>query len=1839
MGELSYKQLHQFSCGKLTIPERNSLVSSCSHGCFVCVSDQCLFLYDTESYLEATRLCELRRDKPLSDHKPNITVSSVDPIIWTAFNSDGLTLSVITSSESRGTFVNLVNVIDLVKRGSTDLQNISRSVRVCGGENDLWKLRDFAWSPTDPTTFVVVLDSGVVRLFSFLTDGNGSVTLVGQLPMTANCRCVSWSPKGKQLAICLTGSLSTPNGLAQGPLILQVDPQLQQKRIVPLGHLFESNHEWNNSLPFDLLWTSSYTFLLAIKQSTNEPQLTCSTHVLYISTTSKSPEPSAVAVDGLSSQMNCDHLQYYFRFLGPNHVVVTWAYVGEEVLVLQLPPNASGNSPQVVMSVELPPDGCAVSMDVGVFRKDNESAENSLVYMIAYLSNGNVCPYLLNSNDLLTLLNPNPPKLVSLLIPKPSVPSADKTIISNSPKPTFVPSSSYSNGMPVVNQAKPSIVSSVDSNHTTQFLPINGITVCMNSFTISTESNTTSLQNNTTVNRSFSNLDNMPTKTISENKEYCVDKSKLTDSRDIPLPKSVQVAAAHFTSALQSEAKSGRLAWRNLFNILISGDIEGKSDKSIGLDIIEARLFDVLIELTNAVTERKEDLTNSVNFGERLRRALRLYATSDWFHTLSGHLDPETNRLFSQVKRRARLAEAGLYDLENQIESLSSEINTVSSKNVTTILPSPIASNTIVSVTPKTSPKPIEKNVDDIKRSGDSPLVSSNLSFKTSASVISKPDMGSDIKESQIVDCSTASSVHPMPILNDNDRYKANATHQQSLPFGTNLFGTSSFKPQLSTAPSIVTTSVLTSTPFVINNAGVISVPTSQKIEPSLTNSTTSVTMNRTHLVNSNQVMSTNSLINAPVIPKPIDSVNGSERETNEIKKENLIPDISSVNSPQTTIVTSKSSGLFSFLPTPVCSSSTMFGSKQDQNATSTTAAFSSASNSLFTGIPLATCTTTADSNSTTKSTAAFNYKPLFGPPISISATTTSPTSIAGDNLFLFGTLSQSPIVSKSPTTTFIPTSPIVCQTGTPLSKSEGLTTLFGSTTSTTPVALPFSGTTFAASLSTLRGGSASTTSISTPSLFDTPVFSKSTTMSSGGLFGTNVSSFQTTTSTQVPVAGLFSFLNTATTSSSFTNTTTVVTTGSTTTTSVTPSFSGLFSSSIFVSGSKLFQTNATNLVTTTSAPPLSTTFGGLLNASSVTSTNNNTTVSAMAAQTTNANNLFNFSSGASSSLFGSSTINHGNSTPGTGLFGTVSNAQQVTSNPTAATPAASSNLFGSPLRSDTKCLDSLFSSSSLNLGGNSTNQNSTQNVFGKPFGNTAFGNQTNSTLFGSPTSVPKTNAAISASSPPSGLFGNSILGSSLFTSPTTATAVSSSGGGLFSNIETNVNSGTGLFGAQSSGGFGSSPIFGSPAFNKPVNNPSPIGQGLFGMSGPAAFNSSGGGLFGSVGSNPVAVGGSLFGSGSNPPAGGGLFASLGNKTDNLSFGSLAQNSPPGIGNIPVSPFADYYLIRTTLNYTKLFHFYSSLLKLIKYHTIIYILGEFFTLPINTKATAPVAKIQRGGGAIKKCNQNTGNKHDGFRSKTVVGSPLDLQLIRRHMSISQPPVGTPANFYSKAKCYWSQVPATVDGMLSGYTSLNVPDIADSDMFLDEFGPSTTAYALDCGSGIGRVTKQLLLPRFSIVDMVELTQSFLDQTENYIGPDDFPRVGERFCMGLQDFTPPAGRYDLIWIQWVLGHLSDLALLAFLKRCAHGLSAGGVIVIKENITSPGGHDEQSIMNSEEIDFDETDSSYTRPRSAYIRAFLDTNLKLIGEKAQTNFPSSLYPVRMFALCYDVEQKTSPT
>ena len=43
-----------------------------------------------------------------------------------------------------------------------------------------------------------------------------------------------------------------------------------------------------------------------------------------------------------------------------------------------------------------------------------------------------------------------------------------------------------------------------------------------------------------------------------------------------------------------------------------------------------------------------------------------------------------------------------------------------------------------------------------------------------------------------------------------------------------------------------------------------------------------------------------------------------------------------------------------------------------------------------------------------------------------------------------------------------------------------------------------------------------------------------------------------------------------------------------------------------------------------------------------------------------------------------------------------------------------------------------------------------------------------------------------------------------------------------------------------------------------------------------------------------------------------------------------------------------------------------------------------------------------------------------------------------------------------------------------------------------------------------------------------------------------KIGHLICSGLQDFTPSDGAYDVIWCQWVLGHLTDEDLVAFFKR---------------------------------------------------------------------------------------------
>ncbi|XP_058982417.1 alpha N-terminal protein methyltransferase 1-like [Musca domestica] len=215
-------------------------------------------------------------------------------------------------------------------------------------------------------------------------------------------------------------------------------------------------------------------------------------------------------------------------------------------------------------------------------------------------------------------------------------------------------------------------------------------------------------------------------------------------------------------------------------------------------------------------------------------------------------------------------------------------------------------------------------------------------------------------------------------------------------------------------------------------------------------------------------------------------------------------------------------------------------------------------------------------------------------------------------------------------------------------------------------------------------------------------------------------------------------------------------------------------------------------------------------------------------------------------------------------------------------------------------------------------------------------------------------------------------------------------------------------------------------------------------------------------------------------------------------------------------------------------------------------------------------------------------------------------------------------FYIKAQKYWSEVPPTVNGMLGGLGYINAVDIQASTSFLRELKIKDMhkKYALDCGAGIGRVTKNLLMPLFEKVDLVEQDPAFAEKARDYCVTDmgstlGYPkRLGEIYNVGLQEFIPTPQKYDVVWSQWVLGHLTDEDLLKFFKRVKVGLAEGGLFVMKENVSS-----------SNSTVLDDTDSSVTRPLTEYEKFLEEAGYRIIKITKQKNFPKGLFPVCMIA------------
>lgn len=213
-------------------------------------------------------------------------------------------------------------------------------------------------------------------------------------------------------------------------------------------------------------------------------------------------------------------------------------------------------------------------------------------------------------------------------------------------------------------------------------------------------------------------------------------------------------------------------------------------------------------------------------------------------------------------------------------------------------------------------------------------------------------------------------------------------------------------------------------------------------------------------------------------------------------------------------------------------------------------------------------------------------------------------------------------------------------------------------------------------------------------------------------------------------------------------------------------------------------------------------------------------------------------------------------------------------------------------------------------------------------------------------------------------------------------------------------------------------------------------------------------------------------------------------------------------------------------------------------------------------------------------------------------------------------------FYTNAQSYWSHIEPTIDGMLGGLSILGRSDIHGSSEFLKELFKLKPTIgnirALDCGAGIGRVTKNLLSKFFNTVDLVEQDAHFARKATEYLSLNGSKnaQVGEIYNEGLQYFIPQNSYYDAIWSQWVLGHLTDTDLLKFFKRCNTSLKTNGLLVIKENFTS-----------AEHVSIDENDSSVTRP----IRRIKDilgaAGFRVIKCTKQNMSVEGLFPVYMLA------------
>ncbi|XP_057503561.1 alpha N-terminal protein methyltransferase 1 isoform X2 [Actinidia eriantha] len=233
----------------------------------------------------------------------------------------------------------------------------------------------------------------------------------------------------------------------------------------------------------------------------------------------------------------------------------------------------------------------------------------------------------------------------------------------------------------------------------------------------------------------------------------------------------------------------------------------------------------------------------------------------------------------------------------------------------------------------------------------------------------------------------------------------------------------------------------------------------------------------------------------------------------------------------------------------------------------------------------------------------------------------------------------------------------------------------------------------------------------------------------------------------------------------------------------------------------------------------------------------------------------------------------------------------------------------------------------------------------------------------------------------------------------------------------------------------------------------------------------------------------------------------------------------------------------------------------------------------------------------------------GLSAMEVGGSDSDGREFKNAAEMWREEVGDhhkKTQWYTQGVGYWESVEASEDGVLGGYGHVNDPDIKSSEAFLntllsDQFTDEKRnrhLVVLDCGAGIGRVTRNLLIRYFNEVDLLEPVSHFLEAAREKLAPEhlvvsDSHKASNFYCLPLQG----------------------------------GLKPGGLFVLKENIARAG------------FVLDKEDWSVTRSDSYFKELFQHCGLHIYKSKDQKGFPEELFPVKMYALTPDLPKRANGT